>query len=210
MSRLRMEAEGAGRVPAGRASFWPGDPSCLQEPSDSGGWRGLRGTRCQQPPARAEHLHIRVFRDQLCTSAILKSSDIFHGDREVVRRGGNREVSAPCLCRSTRRGEEAGGCEEAAMKLIPIDNKKNHHHPQQESRVHPPRQRLGVGWAFLLLAPSVAMNPPQAVHTRTPFPSTKRRGRNKRDPQPRHTQQTPQMLKVCGFCNPIFTPSPPE
>lgn len=131
------------------------------------------------------------------------------------RQGGSKKGRKPrslhpasAAAQEEERKREAG--EEAAMKLIPIDNKKNHHHPQQESRVHPPQQRLGVGWAFLLLAPSVAMNPPQAVHTRTPFPSTKRRGRNKRDPQPRHTQQTPQMLKVCGFCNPIFTPSPPE
>lgn len=101
--------EGAGRVPAGRAPFWPGDPCRLQEPK----WlrRMARAARDALPAAsrsRGASPH-RVFRGQLCTSAILKSSDIFHGDREVERRGGNRQVSAPCLCRSTRRREEAGG-----------------------------------------------------------------------------------------------------
>ena len=114
---LRMEAEDAGRVPARRASFWPRDPP--QSPGAQRHPRLVRAARdCQQPPAREEHLPIRGFRGQLCPSAILKSSDIFHGDREVGRRGNGR-VSASRLCRSKRRGEErrkeAG--EEAAIKL---------------------------------------------------------------------------------------------
>ncbi|CAI9173677.1 unnamed protein product [Rangifer tarandus platyrhynchus] len=65
---------------------------CTQEPRDSGGWRGLLGKPCQQPPARQEHLPIRGFRDQLCLSAILKSSDIFQRQGGKERRKYHPEV----------------------------------------------------------------------------------------------------------------------
>ena len=83
---FRTEVGGAGRVPPHSGHlFWRRRPlPCPQEPRDSRGWRGLPGKPCQQPPARQEHLPIRGFRDQLCLSAILKSSDIFQrqGGRE--------------------------------------------------------------------------------------------------------------------------------
>lgn len=161
-------------------------------------------------PAREEHLRIRGFRGQLCPSAILQSSDIFHGDRKVAR-GGNRRVA--CTQPLPQHKERRGSGRLPRRQLLncdSIDNKKESSSPTgRESRVHPPQRRLGVGWAFLLLAPSVAVTLRQALHKRTPFPSTKR-GRNKRAPHHPPDAQTPQMPKVRVFGSPVFTPSPPE
>ena len=125
---LRMEAEGAGRVPARLASFWPGDPcSVSRSPATPEAARAARDAlpAASRSPGASP---LRGCRGQLCLSAILKPSDIFHRDREVGSRGNGR-VSAPSLCRSTRRGR--GGGRQAGKPLLncnSIDNEKNHHH----------------------------------------------------------------------------------
>lgn len=118
---------GAGRVPARLASFWPGDPcSVSRSPATPEAARAARDAlpAASRSPGASP---LRGCRGQLCLSAILKSSDIFHREREVGSRGNGR-VSAPSLCRSTRRGRGGRLAGKPLLNCNSIDNEKNHHH----------------------------------------------------------------------------------
>lgn len=109
-SRAPGEAQGSGRRAGpvrragARASFVARRPRlALPEPRDSRGWRGLPRTRCQQPPAREEQLPPAASE---ASSVPPPSSSPPAFSRETERQGEEQKaaVSAPSLCRSTRRG----------------------------------------------------------------------------------------------------------
>lgn len=97
----------------------------------------------------------------LCPSAILRSSDIFHRDTEVGRRGDNRKVSAPSLCgsgRKERRRRRREASEEAARSCDPSVIRRTSSH-RKEVCDAPSGAAAGGWWAFLVLTPSVAVKP---------------------------------------------------
>lgn len=170
-----------GRVRAPRAALGARRPPlCLREPSDPGGWRGLPGTRGQQPPVATSISATAVPRPPSSPASLR------HLPRSpaAASRGGNRSGLRPASAAAHGERRERGAGEEAARELRSIHDRKD--------RRRPPPGRLGdthpgSGWGWVGVPPPgpwAAGNPPLAEPTGAPSPSTRRRGRNKRDPPP--------------------------
>lgn len=183
-----LEAEGAGRVRAPRASasFWAGRPLlCLRAPWDSGRAGGSLGSRpaSQRPTAASE------------ASAVppppsSPPSDIFQGAGEVARRGGNRYCLRPAS--AAAQGEQRAR-ELARRQLGSGDPSIEKGSPSPTARglgsTHPGRAATGLGGRSSAWSPGGWEPNPSRAHRRS-FSIRSEEGKEQKDPPPQHTRMS--------------------
>ena len=126
---FRTEVGGAGRVPRTVGIFFgEGDPCPVpRSPGTPEAGAGCRGSPASSLPL-VRSISPSVVSETSSVSPPSSSPPTFFRDREAGSRGNGR-VSAPSLCRSTRRGR--GGGRLASPPLLnwnSSDNGKNQHH----------------------------------------------------------------------------------
>lgn len=192
---------------ARRASFWPGDLcSVLKSPATPRLARAARDALPAASRSRGASPHPRLPRPAL---SLLHPQVLRHFS---PRQEGREKRKRPSVCNPASAAAQEEERRGEAIKLWFHDNKKNHHPQQGRLGYTHPGSRWGSGGRSSSSPPRWLWNLPQAVHTRTPFSSTKGRGRNKRDPHSLHSQT--QIFYRCSryaFLQSLWlTPSPPE